>query len=79
MTYGADLTYSDFRNAKNLKPEQVKLAEHWDKAFYDCEIIKALSLSLDNNVRLFKERRDKDPQFNQSEQPPEPCPSPPKQ
>lgn len=77
MTYGADLTYSDFRHTKNLKPEQVKLAEHWDKAFYDCEIIEALRLPLDNNVKLFEElHKDKEHQSKQGAKPPEPCPSP---
>src|ERR1019366_5304046 len=79
-SYGADLTYSDFRDAKNLKPEQVKLAQHWDKAFYDCKIIEALHLPLDNNVKLFEElHKDKEPQPNQDQRPPEACPSPPKQ
>ena len=80
----ADLTSSDFRSTlfdENTKvnPEAVKRAQHWDKAFYDCEMIEALHLPLDNNVKLFEELpKDQQDRYKIEGQPPEPCP-PPKQ
>ncbi len=72
----ADLAYSHFWLTKNLKPAQVKLAEHWDQAFYDCQMIEALGLPLDNNVKLFEElHKDKEHPPTQDERKPEPCPS----
>lgn len=56
---GADLTYADFRHIRDtetkLDPDAIKLANHWEKAFYDCKLIEALHLPLDNNVKLYEQ------------------------
>ena len=80
----ADLTSSDFRSGDyeitKVNPEAVKRAQHWDKAFYDCKIIEALHLPLDNNVKLFDELpKDQQDRYKIDEKPPEPCPASPKQ
>ena len=51
----AELTCSDFRSAKNVKPEVLKSAKHWDKAFYDDAMLKALGLPPDHNAKLVAE------------------------
>jgi uncharacterized protein YjbI with pentapeptide repeats len=74
---GAILTDSDLRGAKDLDARAVKSALHWDKAFYDCEIIEALHLPPDNNVKLFEElHNDNEHPQKQAAKPPEPCPAP---
>jgi len=58
----ANLEYCDLRAAKGLKElghiyrkEDVKVGVHWDKAFYDMDILKALGLPPDHNERLAEE------------------------
>ncbi|MBD1804087.1 pentapeptide repeat-containing protein [Microcoleus sp. FACHB-SPT15] len=41
---GANLFKSNFKNTKNLTPEQVKVAENWDKAIYDPDFREQLGL-----------------------------------
>jgi uncharacterized protein YjbI with pentapeptide repeats len=52
---GADLAYSNLRETKGLDLQKVRTARNWEKAFYDCKTIQALSLPLDNNAKLFQE------------------------
>ena len=52
----ADLTYCVFVHVRNLPLETVKRARHWDKAFYDGDIIRALELPTDQNSRLAGEQ-----------------------
>jgi uncharacterized protein YjbI with pentapeptide repeats len=53
---GANLTYTDFRRARNLsRAPGVRLADNWDKAFYDAEIIEELELRPDHNSWLYEQ------------------------
>jgi uncharacterized protein YjbI with pentapeptide repeats len=54
---GADLTYADFREALVLDPEAVKGGIHWDKAFYDEKILKALGLPPNHNTKLAEQQK----------------------
>jgi uncharacterized protein YjbI with pentapeptide repeats len=89
---GADLAYSNLRETKNLDLQRIRSAHYWEKAFYDCKIIEALALPLDNNVQLFQQvqkdqlyeiRREllrlagEHPKLEEKQ--PEPCPSTPTQ
>ncbi|MGO9130555.1 MAG: pentapeptide repeat-containing protein [Bryobacteraceae bacterium] len=48
----ADLSGADFRTVENLAAKAVKAAKHWDLAFYDDKMLKALGLPPDNNAKL---------------------------
>jgi uncharacterized protein YjbI with pentapeptide repeats len=63
---GADLTQSNFRGAKNQSLEAVKGARHWEKAYYDIDVLKALGLPPDHNGRLARKRKEKELQLKQS-------------
>lgn len=52
---GADLSFTNLTSAKNLDPEQVKRADHWDKACYDDATLKALGLPPDHNQKVAQE------------------------
>ena len=49
---GADLRGADLRTVENLAPEAVKAAKHWNLAFYDDSMLRALGLPPDHNARL---------------------------
>ena len=52
---GANLSYANLVSAKNLKPEQIKQAAHWDKAVYDDATLKVLGLPPDHIQKLAQE------------------------
>ena len=62
----ANLTNSNLEGA-DVEPSQLRAAVHWDKAFYEKELLKKLGLPEDHNYK----RIPKEPQ-------PEPKPSPPR-
>ncbi|NJL19803.1 MAG: pentapeptide repeat-containing protein [Leptolyngbyaceae cyanobacterium SM1_3_5] len=47
----SDITEADFREAKNLTPDQVKEAKNWGKALYDLDFAEQLGLSRDEQTR----------------------------
>ena len=53
----ADLTYGDFRGANDLTPEQLMSASHWDRAFFDKDVVLKLGCPADHND-LLEEWRD---------------------
>ncbi len=75
---GTFLIHTDFRNARNMDVVEVVSArfQTWKEAFYDCKIIEALHLPLDNNVKLFEVLHDKEHPPKQGEEKPESCPFP---
>lgn len=52
---GANLKWVGLQRAKNLTTEQVKEAQHWDKAFYDQGFLEKLGLPPDHNEKLKEE------------------------
>ncbi len=51
----SNLTHADLREAKNLDPQKLKMADHWDEAFYDDDMLAALGLQPDHNKTLNEE------------------------
>lgn len=66
----ADLTYSDLRVdpdvTSDIDLEMVKRAAHWDRAFYNDDILEALGLSSDHNEKL-REQQNKEKQLQQKQ------------
>jgi len=53
----ADLTYTDLRDTRNLNPATAYEASHWENAFYDDEMLKALGLPPDHNDKLAEQQK----------------------
>ena len=77
----SNLTYCDFRQAKNLNLYAVKLTRHWENAFYDDdETLKALGLPPDHNDKLARRQaKEKELQQKQNTEQTTPKLSPAKQ
>ncbi len=72
---GAELAYTDLKGARNVNLETVKGALHWDKAFYDENMLKALGLPPDHNDKLAaqqkaEQKKEKELQQKQNVGPP---------
>jgi len=60
---GADLKFADFRSnllnehTKGITPGALKSALHWDKAYYDPDLLQQLGLPPDHNEKLAEEQK----------------------
>ena len=54
----AELMYSDLRGTTNLDLMKVREAHHWEKAFFDPEVLNALGLPSDHNDNLSEQMKN---------------------